>query len=73
MCIKTGEAEKTGDWESPIWILRWIEEKASAAKTTGAEETGERQPSIRIPGRIEEKASAAERLRGFLNDENSAP
>jgi len=31
MCIKTGGAEKTGEWVSPVWILQWIEENASAA------------------------------------------
>ena len=43
MFTRTGEAEKIGEWELPIWILRWIEEKANVAITPGGEETGERR------------------------------
>jgi hypothetical protein len=40
MCIKTGGVEKTGAWGPPIWTPRWIEEKASAARTAGGQKSG---------------------------------
>jgi hypothetical protein len=58
MCIKIAGAEKTGEWESPIWTLRWIEEKANAARTAGGTKTGEWKPPIGALSRIEEKAIA---------------
>jgi hypothetical protein len=68
MCMKTGEAEKTGEWESRIWTLRWIGEKANAARTAGGNKSGEcKPPVVWTPGLIEEKVSAARGLPGYLN------
>jgi len=73
MFTRTAGAAKIGEWESPIWILHWIEEKANVARTPGGKKTGERRRSGWTAGRIEEKASAAKKLRGFLNEEDSVP
>jgi hypothetical protein len=67
MCTKTAGAERTGEWESHIWILRWIGEKANDAKTADGKKTGELESNIWNPFWKEEKVSAAGRLRGFLN------
>jgi hypothetical protein len=65
MCTKTAGAERTGEWESHIWILRWIGEKASVARAVGADKSGVTKPLIWTPGWIEEKVSDAGRLHGF--------
>jgi hypothetical protein len=57
MFTRTGAAEKIGEWELPIWIRRWIEERANVAKTAGAKKIGERKSASRATGRIEEKVS----------------
>jgi hypothetical protein len=70
MCIKTGGAEKIGEWESRIWTLRWIGEKANAVRTTDGKKSDEREPRIWtwILNGIEESVSAARNLAGFLNN-----
>jgi hypothetical protein len=65
MCIKTGVAEKTGAWVSPVWIPQWIEEKGSAAGTPGGKKNGDRPPTAWCPPWNAEKANAAERLHGI--------
>ena len=67
MCIKTGGAEKTGEWESPIWILHWIGERANDAKTADGNRRDEWESRIWtwILHRIEENVSAARNVAGF--------
>jgi hypothetical protein len=72
MFTRTGGAEKIGEWELPIWTLRWIEEKANVARTPDGKKIGARRQSGRTSDRIEEKASAARRWRGFLGEEDLA-
>jgi hypothetical protein len=67
MFSKTEGAEKTGEWESRIWIPLWTGEKVSAARTAGANKSGESKPLVWAPRRIEEKVSAAKGLPGYLN------
>jgi hypothetical protein len=66
MCFKTAGAEKTGEWASRIWILRWIGEKVSAARIAGGKKSGESNPLIWTPGWIEEKVNAVRSSHGFL-------
>ena len=75
MCIKTGGAEKTGEWESRIWTLRWIGEKANAVRTANGKQSDEWEPGIwtLILRWIEENVSAARGMAGFLNRKVQGP
>ena len=65
MSIRTAGAEKTGEWESPIWILHWIGEKANDARTADGKKTDEWESRIWILSRIEGNESAVGSVGGF--------
>ena len=72
MYFRTAGAERTGEGESPIWIPRWIEEKANGARTADGEKNGGLKSSVWTAGGTGDRANGASGSVGFSGEEDSA-